>query len=680
VPFFDYEENFIMKIESITISNFRCFGPEPTTVLFDDLTCFVGANGTGKSAVLQALAKVFGITSADRKIEAPDFHVAQGGKLTDEEERSLYIEIKLVFPELQAGGNADGVAECFNQMVVSEPGGQPFCRVRLDAVWNNTSLAGIDVDSKVSWITTDALDIPDEHKHPMKSHERSRIQIHYIPATRDPGNKQIKQTSGTVMHRLMRAIEWSDDLKTCVQESTATIQDKFSDEKGIGMVQQKIGGAWNTFLDGNLFKHVQLTPLSSNFDDMVEQIQATFSPGVDGREETIDRLSDGQKSLFYISLIKSVCDVEGEVLANVDSGVSADQLKAPSLTLLAIEEPENHLAPHYLGRVLKSCNEVIATGRAQVVLSSHSPALMRRIEPEQVRYLRLDSSAQALVRKIVLPEQTDESFKYVKEAVKAYPELYFSKVVVLGEGDSEEIVIPHIARALDTPLDESFVSMVPLGGRHVNHFWKLLTDLKIPYVTLLDFDKHRGGGGWGRIKYALNQLIKNGVPKADLLALTGGTVLSDEQLGVMQNFSESADSDANQQAWINRLGTYGVYFSHPLDIDWMLLKAFPDAYKTLEEGLNGPTFPKADDPKKLDKDYDAVGAVLKKEGSEVVGLFESADLEDYYWYRYLFLGRGKPSSHILAMTRLDDAKLVAQCPPALTSLVEMINKQITAAD
>lgn len=668
-----------MKIESITISNFRCFGPEPTTVEFEDLTCFVGANGTGKSAVLQALAKVFGITSVDRKIEAPDFHVVKGGKLTDEEERSLFVEVKLAFPELQAGGDANGVAECFNQMVVSKPEGQPFCRVRLDAVWNKTSLAGVDVDSKVSWVTTNALDIPDEDRHPMKGHERSRIQVHYVPATRDPG-KQIKQTSGTVMHRLMRAVEWSDELKTCVQESTTTIQDKFSEEKGIGLVQQKMGGAWNTFLDGNLFKNVQLTPLSSNFDDMVEQIQATFSPGADGREETIDRLSDGQKSLFYISLIKSVCDVEGEVLANDDSGISADQLKAPSLIVIAIEEPENHLAPHYLGRVLKSCNEVIGTGRAQVVLSSHSPSLMRRIEPEQVRYLRLDLSARALVRNIVLPEKTDEAYKYVKEAVKAYPELYFSKAVVLGEGDSEEIVIPRIASAMGVPLDESFVSVVPLGGRHVNHFWKLLGDLEIPYVTLLDFDKHRGGGGWGRIKYALNQLIENGAFKPDLLALTGGTVLSDDQLGEMQKVSESAESDESQQAWIAHLGAFGVYFSHPLDIDWMLLKSFSDAYKKLEEGLIGPSIPATNAAKKEDRDNDAVGAVLKKEGSAVVGLFDSADLDDYYWYRYLFLGRGKPSSHILAMSRIEDTALAAQAPQVLKDLINSVSGLIGASE
>ena len=54
-----------MRIASVTISNFRCFGPEPSTVYLDRLTCLIGANGAGKSAVLQALVKLFGVLPGD---------------------------------------------------------------------------------------------------------------------------------------------------------------------------------------------------------------------------------------------------------------------------------------------------------------------------------------------------------------------------------------------------------------------------------------------------------------------------------------------------------------------------------------------------------------------------------------------------------------------------------------
>lgn len=46
-----------MKIESVRIENFRSFKDE--TIYFDNYTCFVGANGSGKSTVLYALNVFF---------------------------------------------------------------------------------------------------------------------------------------------------------------------------------------------------------------------------------------------------------------------------------------------------------------------------------------------------------------------------------------------------------------------------------------------------------------------------------------------------------------------------------------------------------------------------------------------------------------------------------------------
>ena len=85
---------------------------------------------------------------------------------------------------------------------------------------------------------------------------------------------------------------------------------------------------------------------------------------------------------------------------------------------------------------------VADTEYGQVLLTSHSASIMARVEPEEVRYLRLnDKQEKTLVSEITLPDGRDEAYKYVREAVKAHPELYFARLVVLGEGDTEEIVI-----------------------------------------------------------------------------------------------------------------------------------------------------------------------------------------------------------------------------------------------
>ena len=56
--------------------------------------------------------------------------------------------------------------------------------------------------------------------------------------------------------------------------------------------------------------------------------------------------------------------------------------------------------------------------------------------------------------------------------------------------------------------------------------------MNIPYITLLDLDKEREGGGWGRIKYVLEQLIQNGY---ELLQTDTG-VLSDTAFSEMHNW------------------------------------------------------------------------------------------------------------------------------------------------
>jgi putative ATP-dependent endonuclease of OLD family len=64
-----------MHIESVTIENFRCFGPEPTVVtLGPDITALIGVNGAGKTAFIEALRRLFGVTREERTLTRADVH------------------------------------------------------------------------------------------------------------------------------------------------------------------------------------------------------------------------------------------------------------------------------------------------------------------------------------------------------------------------------------------------------------------------------------------------------------------------------------------------------------------------------------------------------------------------------------------------------------------------------
>lgn len=360
-----------------------------------------------------------------------------------------------------------------------------------------------------------------------------------------------------------------------------------------------------------------------------------------------------------------------------DEGFRRDLLQAPSLTVFAIEEPENHLAPYFLARIVKQVRSITRTHGGQAIFTSHSPAILGRIEPEEVRHFRLNSTSRtAIVREISLPTEAEEAAKYVREAVIAYPELYFARFVILAEGDSEQVVLPRLAAALDLDIDRAFVAITPLGGRHVNHFWRLLTDLCIPYVTLLDLDLGRQGGGWGRIKYACSQLLTIGVDKNQLLQVQNKDgscrTLSDEELGEMDTWN--ACDQKSLEAWIGDLEGYGVFFSSPIDLDMLMLSYFPEAYKAVAPTLGGPRIPSEKDPKYQETIENAAATVLGE--NPELSLFPKELVEFFPWYRYLFLNKGKPGTHLIALSHLDSKAFAASSPAVLKRLLQHVHSHI----
>lgn len=317
------------------------------------------------------------------------------------------------------------------------------------------------------------------------------------------------------------------------------------------------------------------------------------------------------------------------------------------------------------------------------MITSHSPSIIKRVEPTEIRHLRIENGT-TVAKEIALPEKQDESYKYVKEAIKAYPELYFSSLVVLGEGDSEEILIPKFLSLYMDDLDAVGISVVPLGGRHVNHFWKLLKQLDIPFVTLLDLDKEREGGDWGRIKYVLKELISNGVDKDRLLLLDNGSILTDNQLEKLHICKNYEVLDG----WIEYLEGYNVYFSNPLDIDFLMIEEFLEYYLMTLEKNEGPLIKIKDDDKKqkriqeLTTEEKETGAYQERIDSDVMRAlkknggdghtYTDKQKELMIWYSYFFLTRGKPVTHLQALNYISDEDLQANIPEVFIKIAKNV--------
>jgi predicted ATP-dependent endonuclease of OLD family len=630
-----------MKLAKILISNFHSFGEEPTELTLADTTYLIGPNGAGKTAALQALCRLFAYNTALRHVQRTDFHIPY-----DEEdapaERRLWIEADFFFPELAEDNDNATVAPHFAHMRLDEPGGIPRVRYRLDASM------GIDGDIEETLVYV--LDVnPDGSPLSVAQvprAERNNIHVHYLPARRDPAD-HIAYGTNALLGRMLRAVNW-DKEREQVKILTDQISDNLATNPSVNALSESLKSIWGGLHKGSFFTDPKITFIASEIESLLRHLSVSFSPGHDQTLVDFARLSDGQKSMLYLSLVLSSQAIGRNVLAGEDASFDVDKLRPPVFTLVAVEEPENSLSPHYLGRIVKALSAMASNEDAQALIATHAPSMLRRVDPVQIRYLRLTEQRVSCIAQIQLPRQEDEAHKFVREAVQAFPEIYFSRLVVLGEGDSEEIVLPRILQAKGAPIDESAISIAPLGGRHVNHFWRLLSGLQIPYLTLLDLDVARYQGGWGRIKYVNDQLAVHE---------PGKTLPADH---VIPNWNDAAQMVLAHPNYNTLLEERGVYFSAPMDLDFAMLLSYPDAYGVVPE----------------ESDESTIKAVLGKSHHDS-NQYPEDERKLFATYHRRFKLSSKPAAHIEALSKLNDEDLLANMPSSLDRLTNAVIAKLT---
>lgn len=685
-----------MKLSKLKLHNYRCFGNDEQIIKIDDITSFIGNNSSGKTAALLALSCLFSDNGADRILKRSDFHLPKDMEPEDMKSQELYIEAVFTFEELEKKEeSSSSVPTFFKSLVVDNPDGTPYLRIRLEATWEKSSNVEGAIESKIYYITCpEEVEITEEYKSTASRKDLDCIRVIYVPAVRNP-SKQLKNASGTMMHQIMNSINWSSTTQEKVKVKIKELNDQFLEEKGVSILGTSIHTQWESYDSDTRYSNAQLRFNSTDIDSSIKKSEVVFLPTVTGKECTIDDMSDGLRSLFYISLVDSILDVEAKIQQEIDTNTEHISFnhKPPVLTIIALEEPENHIAPHLIGQLVSNLNKIALKTNAQTILTSHSASIIKRFDPEKLRYFRFNTNdCTTNVRSITLPdkEKLADQYKFIKEAVKAYPELYFAKLVILGEGDSEEIILPKIWDAQKGDVDTCGISVVPLGGRHVNHFWRLLNDLNIPHITLLDFDREREGGGWGRIKYVLEQLIQNGYNKTELLKTNSG-VISDQEFNGMHDW-DVTDS-YSLQAWINYLEQYNVFFSFPLDIDFLMLKHYGEIYKSLLGEKEGPRLMVKENkeyqqkyikdveilptsyPEYIKRVNDDVRHTLKHCGGDGK-TYSEEEKRLMVWYTYFFLNRGKPATHIEAFSKIGNEIQILGMPDVFVRMIAAAEKAL----
>ena len=372
-----------MQITHLRLSGFQSFGPAPITIALSDVTYVLGPNGAGKTAVLEALSRLFSPLSAQRKIRHSDFHILSGRTASEVhgEGPELWIEVDIEVPESGEEGEHASVPPNFAHMRIASEDGVPRIRVRLTATIASDNV----IEEKLQYVLeADADGVPMQQSD-MSRFDRANIEVHYLPARRDPA-EHIAYTTASLVGRALRAADWTAERST-LHTLSKDLTDALAANDAVKSIGVQLAGEWSGLHSGAFFADPSIAFGSGDLESVLRQLTVSFAPSPAGSSLPFDRLSDGQKSLLYISLVLAWQSLARDVLAGSETSFDQHRLRPPVHTVIALEEPEISLAPQYLGRIIRQLRKSAEHGDSQSLIATHSPALLRRVDPKDICFL-----------------------------------------------------------------------------------------------------------------------------------------------------------------------------------------------------------------------------------------------------------------------------------------------------
>lgn len=471
-----------MLLDRLELEGFRGFGAPFSVSFSGPLTVLVGENGTGKSAVIDALRLILHTDEFGRApLTEGDFHKpfdpsckqsdaltirAHFSKLTDNEQ--------VVFLPWT---HADDTASL--TLTAERPTGTGGRLKR--TLWGGASSS-----SMFEWELTESIDCV------------------YLPPLRD-AEARLREGRGSRLAKLLRNLNHKELRKARESEP----REYLPLEQGLRKLHAEVAGDDSSapFLAnkqiqdrlqdvvGSFLGQVTSVQFSElDFERIVENLRLMFHPG-----STEPIPPDAFRSLEYNSLgynnllyLATVLAELAELTDLTDDEPSANPEDVRYLRLLLIEEPEAHLHPQLQVRLLKYLQDQALEDHFQVIVTTHSPVLASAVSTDAIVHMSesTDGPRAIQVAKCGLSPASSAFITRWLDATKST--LFFAKGVILVEGISEALLLPELARRVlatynhnrklpqekvpDTLVDAR-VSVVNMNGVYFSHFMQLFADL-----------------------------------------------------------------------------------------------------------------------------------------------------------------------------------------------------------
>ncbi len=175
--------------------------------------------------------------------------------------------------------------------------------------------------------------------------------------------------------------------------------------------------------------------------------------------------------------------------------------------LLGLDEPEIHLHPYMQRSLIRYLMNIIGNKDSgfmevisnmfsidrflgQIILSTHSPNILLSDYKQIIRFYK-DSDDEIIVKNGQEISLEDNVEKHLLKNMPYVKEAFFSKCVILVEGDTEVGAFPVFAQKLKVDLDDNGISIIQAGSADsIPLLMGMLEQFGVNSVGLMDNDKY----------------------------------------------------------------------------------------------------------------------------------------------------------------------------------------------